>query len=62
MYMHLSHADYLRVYPNATGLNPNFETIDAWLQANYKLVEPSGINIAGYRLWKCAGKSLRTLR
>jgi len=57
MYMQLSRADYLRVFPSATGLNPNFKTIEAWLQSNYQPVEPSGVNIAGYRLWKRAGDS-----
>jgi hypothetical protein len=57
LYMQLTRDEYLRVFPNATRLNPQFETIEAWFRANYKLVEPSGINVAGYRLWKRSEES-----
>jgi hypothetical protein len=54
MYMQLSREEYLRVFPHATGLNQSFETVEAWMQANYRVQESSGVNIAGYRLWKRA--------
>ena len=54
MYMKLTREEYMRVFPNATGLNRSFETIEAWIEANYRPEDPSGVNIVGYRLWKHA--------
>jgi len=62
LYMQLSRDEYLRVFPNATGLNPHFETIEAWLQANYEPADRPGVNIAGYRLWKRTPESSAALR
>jgi len=61
MYMHLTREEYLRVFPNATGLNQRFQTIEEWMQANYRLEEPSGVNIGGYRLWKRARPAAHAL-
>jgi 4-amino-4-deoxy-L-arabinose transferase-like glycosyltransferase len=62
LYLQLNRDEYLRVFPNATGLNPHFETIEAWFQANYEPVEPPGVNIAGYRLWKRTPESSAAVR
>jgi hypothetical protein len=42
----------LRVFPNASGLNWRFETLEDWLQEHYQQVEDPAANIRGYRLWK----------
>lgn len=62
LYMQLSREEFLRVFPNATSLNPHFEAIEAWFNAHYKLVDPAGVNIAGYRLYKLAGVSSASAR
>jgi hypothetical protein len=59
MYMRLQREEFLRVFPNAIRLNASFENIEAWIQTNYRLEEPSGVNIGGYRLWKRAALATR---
>lgn len=52
LYMKLTRTEYLRVFPNATGLNWRFETLEDWLQQHYQRVEDPAANIRGYVLWK----------
>jgi len=35
LYLPLRREDYLRVFPNATGINVHYETIETWIHANY---------------------------
>jgi hypothetical protein len=62
LYLQLTRDEFLRVFPNATGLSPRFETLEAWLQSNYRIEERSGVNIGGYRLWKHVGEALAAAR
>jgi hypothetical protein len=50
LYMPLTRDEFLRVFPNATGLSERFATLQDWLEENYRPVETPSVNIAGYRL------------
>ena len=43
--------EFLRVFPNAAGLNERFETLEAWFAENYAPLEQAPVNIGGYQLW-----------
>ncbi len=50
LYMPLTRDEFLRVFPNATGLSERFAILQDWLEKNYRPVEAPSVNIAGYRL------------
>ncbi|MGH9593205.1 MAG: hypothetical protein ACRD5L_08945, partial [Bryobacteraceae bacterium] len=52
LYLQLSPQEFLRVFPNGSGLNWRFDTLEDWLRKHYQPVENPGVNVAGYRLWR----------
>jgi 4-amino-4-deoxy-L-arabinose transferase-like glycosyltransferase len=62
MYMPLTQEEFLRVFPNAGGLNWRFEKLEAWVEQNYQPLEQPAVNVRGYRLWRrTAGVDALTL-
>ena len=51
LYLPLSRAEFLRVFPRATGLDHRFPMIEAWCSREYVRVEPEVI-VAGYSLFE----------
>jgi Dolichyl-phosphate-mannose-protein mannosyltransferase len=58
LYLPLSRAEFLRVFPHAAGLNHRFPMIEAWREREYVPVEPAVI-VAGYRLYERRPGGLR---
>ncbi len=53
LYMTLTREEFLRVFPNAGGLDNRFTAIEQWLEKHYVAVEGAGaVNIGGYRLMR----------
>ena len=52
MYLKLPREEFLRVFPNATGLDAHFEALEAWMNANYEPVQDPAAGYAGYRLYR----------
>jgi len=50
LYLELSRAEFLRVFPNATRLDPRFHLLEGWIKSNYEPVNPP-IHAGGYQLW-----------
>lgn len=57
LYLPLGREEFLRVFPHATGLSGHFETLETWLQKNYRPSEQPPVNLGGYRLWQRAGSA-----
>jgi hypothetical protein len=51
LYHPLSRGEFLRVFPNAAGLDHRFPMIEAWCEREYVAVEPPVI-VTGYRLYE----------
>jgi hypothetical protein len=51
LYLPLSRAEFLRVFPHAAGLDHRFPMIEAWRERGYIPVEPPVV-VAGYRLYE----------
>jgi Dolichyl-phosphate-mannose-protein mannosyltransferase len=51
LYLGLSRAEFLRVFPHAAGLDPQFPLIEAWREREYIPLEPP-VMVAGYRLYQ----------
>lgn len=51
LYLPLSRAEFLRVFPHATGLNHRFPMIEGWRRREYVPVDPSVI-VGGYQLYE----------
>jgi hypothetical protein len=51
LYLPLSRAEFLRVYPHGGNLNHRFPLIDAWVSRDYILAVPA-VSVAGYQLYK----------
>lgn len=47
LYLPLTREEFLRVFPNATGLNDRFAAIEQWIEGNYA---PAGVTVEGYQL------------
>jgi hypothetical protein len=47
LFLPLTREEFLRVFPNATGLDARFNTIEQWIGKNY---EETGITVEGYQL------------
>jgi hypothetical protein len=60
LYLPLSRAEFLRVFPHAAGLDHRFPLIEAWREREYIPVEPPVI-VAGYRLYQRRPGGLRPL-
>jgi 4-amino-4-deoxy-L-arabinose transferase-like glycosyltransferase len=58
LYLPLSRAEFLRVFPHAAGLDHQFPLIEAWREREYIPVEPPVI-VAGYRLYQRRPEGLR---
>jgi hypothetical protein len=52
MYLHLRREEFLRVFPRATALDSRFETLENWLDRNYRPSADPVISVAGYELWR----------
>lgn len=57
LYMQLSREEFLRVFPNGTNLNYRLDTLESWMQRNYRPVEDPSVSLGGYRLWRRAPAS-----
>jgi len=58
LYMTLTRDEFLRVFPNAGGLQNRFSALEKWLEKNYTPVEGAGaVNIGGYRLMRRSDQS-----
>jgi 4-amino-4-deoxy-L-arabinose transferase-like glycosyltransferase len=55
LYMPLGREEFLRVFPHGAAFNTRFETLEAWLQKNYRPSLQPPVNLGGYRLWQRAG-------
>jgi 4-amino-4-deoxy-L-arabinose transferase-like glycosyltransferase len=51
LYLPVSRAEFLRIFPHAVDLDPRFPMIEAWRLREYVPVEPQVI-VAGYRLYQ----------
>jgi hypothetical protein len=49
-YLNLPREEFLRVFPNASGLNPHFPALEGWLEENYQPVENPAVTVFGYQL------------
>jgi hypothetical protein len=56
LYLNLSRAEFLRVFPHAGTLDHRFPAIEQWLACHYVPVEPSVV-VAGYRLYRAVGQA-----
>jgi 4-amino-4-deoxy-L-arabinose transferase-like glycosyltransferase len=51
LFMQLSPQDFMRVFPNGTGLNWRFADLESWMQAHYRPADPP-VTFGGYQLWR----------
>lgn len=47
LYLPLTREEFLRVFPNATGLDDRFAAIESWIAAGY---QETGVSVGGYQL------------
>ena len=47
LYLPLTRDEFLRIFPNATGLDSRFTKIEQWIEGNYA---PTGVAVGGYQL------------
>jgi 4-amino-4-deoxy-L-arabinose transferase-like glycosyltransferase len=52
LYMQVSRAELLRVFPNGADLDWRFADLESWMQQNYRPVEDPAISVGGYTLWQ----------
>ena len=57
LYMPLDRGEFLRVFPHGAAFDTRFETLETWLQKNYRPSEQPPVNLGGYRLWQRAGSA-----
>lgn len=50
LWLPLSRAEFLRVFPNGTALDHRFRALEAWIERDYAPVSPE-ISVGGYSLW-----------
>jgi hypothetical protein len=55
LYLPISRAEFLRIYPHAAQLNHQFPYIEAWRASEYVPVEPAVV-VGGYRLYQRKGE------
>ncbi len=46
LYLELTPKEFLRVFPHGSGLNWRFDTLEAWMRSNYRVVDDPGVNVA----------------
>lgn len=52
LYMQVSRAELLRVFPNGADLDSRFAELESWMQQHYRPVEDPAIRVGGYTLWQ----------
>jgi len=50
LFLEPSPEEFLRVFPNGTGVDWHFADLESWMQSNYKPMETPAVTVGGYRL------------